>query len=93
MWCLDELTHADACLGGCWGAATKQAAVRQGTGIPLTTGGISGDETIVRFGGSCQAAVGSLCCQATVAGCCHACPVLGGAKHRSALVTRSRLSK
>ena len=55
-----------------WGAsptgATEQAACRQSTGVPLTTSGISGNRAIVRSGGSCQAAAGPLCCQATVAG-------------------------
>ena len=73
--------------------ATKQAACRQGTGIPLTTSGIARDKAIVRCGGSCHTTAGSSCCQATVADCGLACPVLGGAKHRSALITRSCLSK
>ena len=92
-WCRDELTHADTCLGGrLWGSPTgaaEQAAVRQGTGVRLTTSGISGNEAIVRYDGSCQAAAGPSCCQATVAGCGPACPVLGGAKHRSASITGS----
>ena len=93
MWCRDEPTHAVTCLGGCLGGsptgAAEQAACRQGTGVPLTTSGISGNEAIVRHGGSCQAAAGPSCCQATVAGCGPVCPALGGAKHRSASITGS----
>ena len=60
--------------GGNPTGVAEQAAVCQGTGVPLTTSGISGDEPIVRYGGSCQAAAGSSCCEATMAGCGPACP-------------------
>ena len=75
--------------GGSPTGAAEQAAVRQDTGVPLTTSDISGDEAIVRYGGSCQAAAGSSCCQVTVAGCGSACLALGGAKHRSVSITGS----
>ena len=75
--------------GGSLTGTAEQEACRQGTGVPLTTSGISGNEAIVRYGGSCQAAAGPSCCQATVAGCGPACPALGGAKHRSASITGS----
>ena len=64
---------------GVWGGsltgAAEQEACHQGTGVPLTTSGISGNEAIVRYGGSCRAAAGPSCSQATVAGCGPACPV------------------
>ena len=69
--------------------AREQATARQGMAVPLTTGGISGDTALVRYGGSCQATASSLCCQVTMAGCCPACPAVGSVKHRSTSVTKA----
>ena len=38
--------------GGSLTGAAEQAAVRQGTGVPLTTGGTSGNDAFVRCGDS-----------------------------------------
>ena len=39
------------------GITTEQAAANQGTGVPLTISGISGDGALGGYDGSCQAAV------------------------------------
>ena len=56
-----------------WGRRAR--GMPPGYGRTLTTSGISGNEAIVRYGGSCRAAAGPSCSQVTVAGCGPACPV------------------